>query len=199
MSSNVVANVFFQGGSTQSVQHSYTRESEDFCHRLYQRPKRAQNISANCMNYIDSDISVADYNRDFIGKSSEGKSWLPHGNECCPDEVKLSLSIGGSSKKKIVHRNFLTDKNSCASSREIIDLEKPAEMLSGYDNQPVLPIHGQVTSGPRKDAQFSSKSYQKLNEITVKDPADSFLTPHSCIGSNVSQERKFLKRGWQST
>lgn len=182
------------GGSTQSVQHSSTQEGGDFCHRLYQWQKRPQNLSANCMNYIGSDISVAGYNQDFIGKSNERKNCFPVSDACCPDEVKLSLSIGVSGTKK-VRRNFLTDKNSCAFSREIIDLEEPEDMLSGYDNQPVFPRIGQVTSGTKKDSQFSSKSYQKLNDVTAKDPADSFSTPHSCIGSNGSQEMNFPKRG----
>lgn len=194
LSSNVVVHVLFQGGSTQSVQHSSTQEGGDFCHRLYQRQKRPENLSTNCMNYSDSDISVAGYNRDFIGKSNERKNCFPVNDACFPDEVKLSLSIGGSGTKK-VRRNFLTDKNSCASSREIIDLEEPAEMLSGYDNRPVFPRHGQVTSGTKKDSPISSKSYQKLNDVTVKDPADSFSTPHSCIGSNGSQEMNFSKIG----
>lgn len=181
----------FLGGSTQSVQH---KEGGDFCRRLYQRQKRPQNLSANSKNYIDSDISLAGYNQDSIGISNERKNCFPVKDACCPDEVELSLSIGGSGTKK-VRRNFLTDKNSCASSRVIIDLEEPAEMLSGYDNQPVFPRHGQVTSGTKKDSQFSLKSYQKLNDITVKDPAESFSTPHSCIGSNGSQEMNFCKRG----
>ncbi|XP_017220557.1 uncharacterized protein LOC108197445 isoform X2 [Daucus carota subsp. sativus] len=169
----------FLGGSTQSFQRSATQEGGDFCHRLYQRP----NFSTNCMSYTDTDILVAGCNQDFIGKSNERKNCFSEDGSCCPDEVKLSLSIGGSSKKKAARRNFLTDKNRCVSSQEIIDLEEPAEM-SGYDNQPGFPIHDQVTSGPRKDSQSSSKFYQKINDITVKDPADSFSTPHSGIGLN---------------
>lgn len=191
-STEKIRSTILLGGSTQSVQHSSTQEGGDFCHRLYQRQKRPQNLSANCMNYID--ISVAGYNQDFIGKPNERKNCFPVNDACCPDEVKLSLSIGGSGTKK-VRRNFLTDKKSCASSREIIDLEEPAEMLSGHDNRPVFPRHGQVTSGTKKDTQFSSKSYQKLHDITVTDPADSFSMPHSCIGSNGSQEMNFSKRG----
>ncbi|WOH12170.1 hypothetical protein DCAR_0831669 [Daucus carota subsp. sativus] len=180
----------FLGGSTQSFQRSATQEGGDFCHRLYQRP----NFSTNCMSYTDTDILVAGCNQDFIGKSNERKNCFSEDGSCCPDEVKLSLSIGGSSKKKAARRNFLTDKNRCVSSQEIIDLEEPAEM-SGYDNQPGFPIHDQVTSGPRKDSQSSSKFYQKINDITVKDPADSFSTPHSGIGSNISQERYSFKIG----
>lgn len=185
----------FMGGSTHSVQHSSTQEGGDFFHRLYQRPKRPQNLSSNCVNYIESDISVTGYNLDFIGKSNERENCFPDDGAHCPDEVKLCLNIGGSSTKKIVGRKFLIDKSSCASSREIIDLEEPAEMLSGYDSQPVLLRCGQVTTGPRKDAQIPLESNQKLTDITVKDPADSFSTPHSCIGSNVSQERNFSNRG----
>ncbi|KAL8103229.1 uncharacterized protein LOC141678671 [Apium graveolens] len=178
----------------KTVQHSSTQEGGDFCHRLYQRQKMPQILSANCVNYIDGDISVSGYNQGFIGKYNESKNCFSVNDTCCPDEVKLSLSIGGSGTKK-VRRNFLTDKNSCASYREIIDLEEPAELSSGYDKQPVFPRHGQVSFGTKKDSQFSSKSHQKLNDNSVKDPADSFSTPHSCIGSNGSQEMNSSKRG----
>lgn len=176
----------------KTVQHCSTQEGGDFGHRLHQKQNRPQILSANCVNYIDSDISVAGFNQDFIGKSNERKNCYAVNDACCPDEVKLSLSIGGSGTKK-VRRNFLTDKSSCASSREIIDLEEPAELSS--DNQPVFPRHGQVTSGTKKDSQLSSVSHQKLNDNAVKDPADSFSTPHSCIGSNGSQEMNSSERG----
>lgn len=178
-------------GSTQSVRNNSSR--------LQQSSLDLQPPSINCMNYVGRDFSVKGNKFDFIGKSNERNHYFRSDYIYYPEEVKLSLSIGGGNTKKGIAGEPLNDKISCAPSQDIIEIEESAEMVSNDDSESVVSLRcgAHITSGHKHDSQVPAQSDQNLTDSLVKDPFHAFkITDSFIVGNRICEERNSSNEGW---
>ncbi|CAK9171131.1 unnamed protein product [Ilex paraguariensis] len=180
-------------GSTQSRNNDCEEEPRVIFPRLQQRPMDLQ---------LSASYSVRGNNWGSLRNSAELKHYLAGDNASSPEEVKLSLSIGGDSKKKNDGRTTWTDKINYLSSQHIIDLEESTETSSDEDAIPVstLDCAGPPTySGDRHESQVSVKSSPSFTNC-MNDPSHGITIPHSFVDTSKGcQEQTFTNQGFNES
>lgn len=171
-----------QVGSTQAVANGkFLQEGGVVCSNFQQRPIDVQFITGHYINSIDGELS--NKSNDWGTATDERKHNFRGDNLCCPEEVKLSLSIGGPSRGKNIAKEPWNHKVIC--SQDITDLEESTETTSNEMDKPVS-VDLEESTGTTKGVNLLT-SYETaqfdLNKVQLDD---SSFYPNDTLVANPS-------------
>lgn len=179
-------------GSIQFGNNNCLQEDIVICSRLQQRPHDLQLLPSRYIDYVGADLLKKENIWDSPEKSVETKRYLCGDNISCPEEVKLSLSIGGGSIKNGVGKG--NDKPTYFSSRPIIDLEESTEMASIEKHVLVLGCDAPITPEQKHDSRVPAQPSRNFRNSVVTNP--SLMTDSFVNGNESCQERGSFSQGF---
>ncbi|KAA8522257.1 hypothetical protein F0562_012930 [Nyssa sinensis] len=187
-------------GSTQSTNKDYIEKHRSIYSTLQQGPLDLQLCVDHHLNDVSKDLSKKANGWESLKEPVQVNQYFHSDNVSPPEELKLSLSIGGETREKNDGKRTWCDRITKVSFQDVIDLEGSTEEILDEDAKPVsaLDCYASITySGDKHVSQVSVQSNRSLSNGVEKDTFNGLAMSHSIVDGSETCQEKELNQGYQ--